>query len=305
MKATELERLDRSYASTMDTVVDLEKQSMRLNQNLESYLIQVQETKKKWEEHQEIDKWRKKCALLEEKLAWSLYQEGNEQLQSKESNRDKFRAKAEKKMQELTQAEEAANSPDDEQKTKQEKVDELIDEARDQSNKKVDLEVKLRQASEPQKALQRQLKAVKKETLAAMQNLESAKQALEKKRQEIETRAGSAESEEAQRIRRLNDAEAKLAAEQESRTHLKQEIKDIQLSYEELEPSVEHAQNQAKSAEIHLNRLQDKIRDFQSSNSNSLAVFGQKCAQVKRMVRHNFYLYFFCLRYLTFLSIVA
>ena len=46
MKATELERLDRSYASTMDTVVDLEKQSMRLNQNLESYLIQVQETKK-------------------------------------------------------------------------------------------------------------------------------------------------------------------------------------------------------------------------------------------------------------------
>lgn len=284
MKATELERLDRNYAATMDTVVELEKQSIKLNQNLETYMIQVQEAKKKWEQHQEIDKLKRKCEAHEEMLAWALYQEVSGLLQSKEDDRDKFRAKAQKKMEELTQAEEAANSPDDEQKAKQDRVDDLINEAQDQSSRKHDLEVELKRAQEPQRALQRKLKNLKKETASAALNLEAAKQTLEKKRQEIEERAGSAESEEAQRIQRLQEAESRLASTQEARSQLKQDVNDTRLAYEEMEPAVEQARHESESAARQLKGVQGKIRDFQSSNSNSLAVFGQKCSEVKKLV---------------------
>ena len=129
------------------------------------------------------------------------------------------------------------------------------------------------------------MKNFKKETASAARNLEAAKQALEKKRQEIEERAGSAESEEAQRIQRLQEAESRLASAQEARSQLKQDVNDTRLAYEEMEPAVEQAKHESESAARQLKGVQGKIRDFQSSNSNSLAVFGQKCAEVKKLVR--------------------
>ena len=41
MKATELERLDRKYAATLDTVQDLDNQSTRLNSALQTYIDQA------------------------------------------------------------------------------------------------------------------------------------------------------------------------------------------------------------------------------------------------------------------------
>ena len=55
-------------------------------------------------------------------------------------NIEKFREKAEKKQMELTQAEEAANGPDEEETLKRAALDELIQEAQEQTQKKIGLD---------------------------------------------------------------------------------------------------------------------------------------------------------------------
>ena len=105
--------------------------------------------------------------------------------------RDKFREKAKKKLQELTQAEEASNTQDDEEIGKRNRLDELTQEAGEESTRKQNLEVELKQAMEPYRALERQLKFWRKEQSSAEKSLQNAYAALEEKRQEIVERAGS------------------------------------------------------------------------------------------------------------------
>jgi predicted nuclease with TOPRIM domain len=80
MKATELERMDRNYANAMDQVVDLEKQSLRLNDQLDGYIDEMNEAKKKVQELEAIGKLKRKLSQYQEMFAWSLYKEGDQTL---------------------------------------------------------------------------------------------------------------------------------------------------------------------------------------------------------------------------------
>lgn len=80
MKATELERLDRKYAATLDTVRDLDNQSARLNSALQTYIDQASDAKKRYKEFQKIEELERKKESCEELLAWSLYNEANDKL---------------------------------------------------------------------------------------------------------------------------------------------------------------------------------------------------------------------------------
>jgi chromosome segregation ATPase len=316
MKATELERIDRTYACTIDKVFDLDEQSSRMNQGLEADMQLVKDTKLQYEQHQEIEKLEKKLRAFQEFYAWSRHKERNqllvEQLEVSTVHEYKikrcsvfshfflsvpalsrqhiqvFRDKAEKNKERLTQAEEAAQGPDDEEVVKRNKLDELSREAQEQSQMKKELEQDVKRATEPLKAVQRQLKFLKKEQASAAESLRRANKRLQAKRDEIVARAGSAESEEARRTLKLKEAEDNLAAAKESHAELKQAVSDAYRAYEELEPHVEQAKQNCRGAKGRLNAVESRIASLQSSSNNSLAMFGQKCTQVKQSVRQAY-----------------
>jgi chromosome segregation ATPase len=80
MKATELERIDRTYAATVDKVSDLDTQSIRLNQTMEKDMLLVEDTKKQWEQHQEIEKLKRKLEGYREGYAWARHTASAEEL---------------------------------------------------------------------------------------------------------------------------------------------------------------------------------------------------------------------------------
>lgn len=78
MTATELERVDRTYASTVDTITELEDINIRIKEGLQTSYEHVEDLKRKWNEHQELDKLEQKKLQLGTEFAWSLYNESDE-----------------------------------------------------------------------------------------------------------------------------------------------------------------------------------------------------------------------------------
>ena len=83
MKATELERLDNTYASTLDQILQMEQQSKRIAESLKQDKELVHQTKKAFQQHQIIGKLEGKKAKFEIKLGWSNYQSSMIELQAK------------------------------------------------------------------------------------------------------------------------------------------------------------------------------------------------------------------------------
>jgi structural maintenance of chromosomes protein 6 len=75
MKATELERVDRTYSSTLDTIVDLHHINTRMKAGLKVSSDHVDELRKKWNEHQELGKLENKYHKCCTEFAWAVYAE--------------------------------------------------------------------------------------------------------------------------------------------------------------------------------------------------------------------------------------
>jgi hypothetical protein len=73
MKATELERIDNTYGSTMEQIDEMKHQAERLDQSLEADKELVAETRKAYKQHQEIGKLESKKAKSETQASWSAY----------------------------------------------------------------------------------------------------------------------------------------------------------------------------------------------------------------------------------------
>ena len=84
MKATELERLDNIYASTLDKVDELDNQAERAAQSLEDDKGLVKELKRAYQQHQIIGKLEEKKSKYEIKLGWTNYKLVLDELQAKE-----------------------------------------------------------------------------------------------------------------------------------------------------------------------------------------------------------------------------
>lgn len=160
----------------------------------------------------------------------------------------------------------------------------LTNEAREMSDKKRELEKKLKEEEEPQKAVRRQIKHMKNDERRIAASLLEANQRLQKKRDEIAAKAGSAQSDQARRNQRMQEAEEKLNIEKNRRDELKQAVTDSYNAYEELEPEVYAAHQMVSQLQNQLKGIDSKIRAMQSSSGNSLQIFGQRCSKVKQMV---------------------
>eukprot|EP00535_Pseudo-nitzschia_heimii_P003888 CAMPEP_0197177072 /NCGR_PEP_ID=MMETSP1423-20130617/2806_1 /TAXON_ID=476441 /ORGANISM="Pseudo-nitzschia heimii, Strain UNC1101" /LENGTH=1222 /DNA_ID=CAMNT_0042626559 /DNA_START=130 /DNA_END=3798 /DNA_ORIENTATION=+ len=284
MKATELERLDNTYASTMEQVQEMEVQKFRLNKALESDKQLVQDTKSAYQQHQIIAKLEGKKGKLETKLGWANYRTLVEDEQAKIEKFEAFKEKAEKKKQELTQAEAASQELEDPNDERRNRLEALAKEADEMSNRKRDLEQELKRATEPQKALARQFKLLKQEEERVNRSLVEANKRLQARRDEIIAKAGSAESDQARRNQKLQEAEKKLAEEKNRHNELKQAVTDAYNAYEAVEAEIPSTRHNVSQLKNQVQGIEGKIRSMESSSGNALHIFGPRCAKVKQMV---------------------
>ena len=73
MKATDLERFDRTFAATIDHLQELRDSQEKIKDTLQLNHDQVAELKKKWDAHQALDKMEDKVSEMKVKLAWALF----------------------------------------------------------------------------------------------------------------------------------------------------------------------------------------------------------------------------------------
>jgi len=75
MKATELERVDQTYASTLETVEELTFSNESQRKMLATQHEDMLKLKQKWEEHQELGKLELKLQRMNTEFGWALYNE--------------------------------------------------------------------------------------------------------------------------------------------------------------------------------------------------------------------------------------
>jgi structural maintenance of chromosomes protein 6 len=73
MKATELERVDRSFSTTVDTIKEMSSTNERSKDALSTTMEHVNELRRKWKEHQELSKLESKRLKCSAEMAWALY----------------------------------------------------------------------------------------------------------------------------------------------------------------------------------------------------------------------------------------
>eukprot|EP00934_Nitzschia_sp_Nitz4_P001332 Nitzschia sp. Nitz4//scaffold133_size116822//74277//77815//NITZ4_003812-RA/size116822-snap-gene-0.17-mRNA-1//-1//CDS//3329535411//1332//frame0 len=285
MKATELERIDRTIATTMDKLHDLVQQEKRLEDTLQTHVDLVDETKKQYDQHREIEKMRRKLYACQEAFGWATYQEANAVLMEDLERLEKVRERAKEKEEELTQAELASQETDTEELMKKKRLEDLNKEADDQSNLKHTLEKELKLVLEPLRSMERNVKHLEQEKANAARTLANATRRLKEKRQEILQRAGSAESDAARRTKMLQDLEDQMRDAKLKYDETKQAASDARRLYDEVEPSCDQARRNVSDAERKLYAVQNKVSNLENSSAGtSLNVFGPRCASVKKEI---------------------
>ena len=100
-------------------------------------------------------------------------------------------------------------------------------------------------------------------------------------------REGSKESDAAKRIQRLQKAEDSLGELKTEYDQTKQEVTDSLRAYEELEPHVHQATINVQDVERRLYAIDSRIQSLESGPGDSLAVFGQRVPQLRKLVDNH------------------
>jgi len=283
-KATDLERLDRSYANIYDNINNLDIKGDSLKDALTPAYNNMQALKKEWEAFQDLDKLQEKISEQRTFYAWSLYNIELNELRNQQSTLNQLEGKQKKKMHDI-ESYESASDPQEEESILKQKLDTLTEEANEAFKNKQDKEKEIQFAYEPIKQNSRILKSLKRELHAAKRSLDSTKNILKETRDEIIRAAGSAETDEAKRVAKIKATEEELVAGKSSLESMKKKIASLLARYEELEPNVEQAkansQNTAKQKYV----VNQKLKEMQSSSGSSMTVFGQLCVLMSRKVR--------------------
>jgi len=81
-KATELERLDRCYASVFDNIVEQTEVGERARENIGGSIENTKKLKEEWDQFQELDKLEVKLQQLRASYGWSIHKEFNAELEA-------------------------------------------------------------------------------------------------------------------------------------------------------------------------------------------------------------------------------
>ena len=84
LKATELERISRSYATAVDNIQELDESVVRLQNFLKGKWDGVKKLEKEWQEFQEMEKLEDTLSDLRMNYAWSVYKDFTEKFKDEQ-----------------------------------------------------------------------------------------------------------------------------------------------------------------------------------------------------------------------------
>ncbi len=280
MKATELSRIDRTFDSTCQKIEELEESNFKLKKSLEQKAEQVNELKRKFEEHKKLDKEKAKHLQYQASYFWAYYEAAEKEYFDALDMLKRGEEKTNQREQEIADIEALlAKDPKDEEDARRKKVEDLVQEAQTQAEIKQQLENRLRELLLPQKKLERELQALRKQRKDAQKRLSTAKQRLEEARQQILDSSNS-ESEDARRMAALKKAEEELEACKEKTNGIRQNVSSSLRAYEEMTPHVQDAKTKVENISRQLHGLKTTIQNLESASGDSLAILGPN---VKKM----------------------
>jgi chromosome segregation ATPase len=285
MKACELERLDRTFATIVDKLEATRTAKDRVADGLTRHESQVADLKRKYDELVQVEKLQKGLRESEVKYAWATYQVAHVQLVEAEEKKIAFEEKVAKREAEFSQAEELSqrSSNGNEQMTKV--VAELAAEAEVQTTQKLELESELKRASAPFRQQEQKIKALERQEKQARQDSQAAQQRLHAAREEIAS--NSKQSEEARLAQKLAQAEEELAAVRQEEESLRQRVAVALQKYEEVEPSVREAKRKTMDSKGRYRSTKQRLGEMEKSTGDTLAMFGPRVKQVKALVESH------------------
>jgi len=192
--------------------------------------------------------------------------------------------KIEKRQQDLTESTGGLEVIAAKESQLKEELDQLALEAEEATRTKQELESQIRQHLAPMRLQKEQLSSVKREVVTAERRLASARKYLQEFRDQIVQKYGSAQSEEARRTARLQEAEVELANHKSSLVERKRQLQVYHNEYEEMEPHLKQATKDLNAAKNQLLTVMKRVSDLKASEGSSIAIFGQKCVAVLQKV---------------------
>jgi chromosome segregation ATPase len=237
-KATELERLDNTYASIQDNIEEQHDAKERAMQAIEGTRETAMRLKKEWEQFQELDKMESECQTLRANVGWAVHSEVSADLEGELKQRAKLQKNLEKRQGELAEAEKTVNVTDDEEAAANERLKELSEEGEEAAELKMQLERELKLLQQPLKKKEQDVKVIQKEVASAQKRLKSAQNRLERARQEVLDSMGNAAEEERQRTRKIAQLERDIADGRPKLDPLKERITEALNRYNELQAEV-------------------------------------------------------------------
>lgn len=283
-KATDLERMDRHYATVMDDIQDTEEKKLRIQQSLKPLAGNVKKLKAEYDELAKLDKLEKKSAELGVKFAWAVYAECKAYLDESQDMLVKIEAKETKVQADIERLSSNPNHGADEETTLKNEMYALTEEAAEAKEKYLELVGALKKAEAPKKQKERDIAQIDREIESRVRDLKNAERELENIRREIVRKTGSALSEEARRATRMKEAEEQQI---ELKNNLEEWYKDIEVAqrmYEENEPRENAKKSQVELINRQIHGVKSKIQSLQNSEGSSMAMFGPKTVEVFRLV---------------------
>ena len=284
LKASELERIDRTYANTQDTLEDLKQSHSKVIESIRPAEERLERLKKKWKEHQELEKLEYKSQELKVKYAWALHREAEEEHAEKANTVASVEEKLEDKEKQLREEEAAHSGQGDQTQQKDQLVKDLSSKVATQTELQKKLLEDLKDLAIPQKKRRRELDSLKQQKAQAHREMVAAQKKLDDRLAEIAHKTGSADSENARRREELKVAEEKLERANARVDELTQTLANQQRDHETAETNAQNCRQAVKNASSQFNQAKRILAGLESGGNNSMSIFGRNVDKVHGMV---------------------
>lgn len=284
MKATELSRISYSFASTAEKLDILSMSRSKIASGLGRKEEQVQELKRKCEEHEKLAKLKLKHMQAQLAYAWAYHatvaREYDNAMETLQAYEEKARVREEK----VAELEREARDPTDEEAIRRNRIEALMAECQAQAALKNDLESRLRELLAPLKRLERDQKTLQKDRADIERKLANSKKRLQEARAQILEQEGSKESEQAKRVASLQEIDNELAELEAQTNTKKQAVANALRAYEELEPHVHSARKSVQNISDKLAAIRNTLNSLKASSGDNFALFGPRVRSVYEKV---------------------
>mmetsp|Transcript_41102 Transcript_41102/g.46704 ORF Transcript_41102/g.46704 Transcript_41102/m.46704 type:complete len:1174 (+) Transcript_41102:96-3617(+) len=270
-KATDLERLDRTYADVSDSIEELENNGKRVESSLSNVVDTVKRLKAEVEQFTQLEEWEDKISDTRRIQAWAALKEIHsdyEQAQAHHSMAEEKLIGRQKVYDELC----AVASNDEGRTAKEEHLQALTRESEEASQLKRDAELALVKTKAPVRKYQREAKQVEKELGSAREMYAQSQKALQRAQQKAADDHQA--KEQAQRLSDLEKHRQKVEELKDGVKRWQQEQSQHLQSYQELEPVVDQAKKRSNNVSKQVYAVQTKRNELKSSQGNAVAVYG-------------------------------